>query len=146
MNEYKPEDLEAQAGEMDVLAHRAADKRNVDLSTRNRANKYLRAAIMLRAGAQAMRDLDLTIECVAAQNKLVGELIEMYGKEIHKAQARVKELEETIQVQLMLVHKQAEDDGLWFIARTAPEAYLQQELRKLHGAIEANAAALQVKP
>jgi hypothetical protein len=35
-----------------------------------------------------------------------------------------------------LVHKQAKDDGLWFIARTAPEAYLQQELRLLHALIE----------
>ena len=35
-----------------------------------------------------------------------------------------------------LVNKQAEDEGLWFIAQTAPEAYLQQELRKLHAAIE----------
>lgn len=33
-----------------------------------------------------------------------------------------------------LVEAQAEDDGLWFIARTAPEAYLQQELRRLHKA------------
>jgi len=32
---------------------------------------------------------------------------------------------------------QAEDEGLWFDAVTAPEAYLQQELRKLHSAIEA---------
>ena len=31
-----------------------------------------------------------------------------------------------------LVNKQAEDEGLWFNAITAPEAYLQQELRKLH--------------
>ena len=36
----------------------------------------------------------------------------------------------------VLVNKQAEDDGLWFDAQTAPEAYLQQELRKLHGAVE----------
>ena len=35
-----------------------------------------------------------------------------------------------------LVDKQAKDDGLWFRAQTAPEAYLQQELRKLHAAIE----------
>ena len=35
-----------------------------------------------------------------------------------------------------LVDSQAEDDGLWFVAQTAPEAYLQQELRKLHAAIE----------
>lgn len=30
-----------------------------------------------------------------------------------------------------LVDKQATDEGLWFIAETAAEAYLQQELRKL---------------
>jgi hypothetical protein len=35
-----------------------------------------------------------------------------------------------------LVDEQAEDEGLWFIAQTAPEAYLQQELRRLHAAIE----------
>ena len=54
---------------------------------------------------------------------------------------RIADLEETIAVQLALVHKQAEDEGLWFIAQTAPEAYLQQELRRLHSAIEANAAS-----
>ncbi len=35
-----------------------------------------------------------------------------------------------------LVDEQAEDDGLWFDAQTMPEAYLQQELRRLHSAIE----------
>ena len=37
-----------------------------------------------------------------------------------------------------LVNEQAEDEGLWFEAKTAPEAYLQQELRRLHYAIENN--------
>jgi len=36
-----------------------------------------------------------------------------------------------------LVDQQAEDGGLWFDAATAPEAYLQQELRRLHTAVEA---------
>jgi len=35
---------------------------------------------------------------------------------------------------------QANDDGLWFVAQTAPEAYLQQELRRLHEAIEGKTA------
>jgi len=35
-----------------------------------------------------------------------------------------------------LVDEQAEDEGLWFIGQTAPEAYLQQALRRLHAAIE----------
>lgn len=34
------------------------------------------------------------------------------------------------------VAKQAEDDGLWFDAVTISEAYLQQELRKLHHLVE----------
>ncbi len=37
---------------------------------------------------------------------------------------------------LELVKEQADDPGLWFQAETAAEAYLQQELRKLHMAIE----------
>ena len=37
---------------------------------------------------------------------------------------------------ITLVEEQAKDAGLWFIARTASEAYLQQELRKLHAEIE----------
>ncbi len=35
-----------------------------------------------------------------------------------------------------IVDEQAEDRGLWFVAQSAPEAYIQQELRKLHKAIE----------
>ena len=35
-----------------------------------------------------------------------------------------------------IVDEQAEDEALWFHAVTAPEAYLQQELRRLHAAIE----------
>ena len=35
-----------------------------------------------------------------------------------------------------LVEEQANDEGLWFNAQTAPEAYLQRLLRRLHAAIE----------
>jgi hypothetical protein len=37
---------------------------------------------------------------------------------------------------LAVVNSQAEDEGLWFVAETAPEAYLQQELRKMLAVIE----------
>lgn len=40
-----------------------------------------------------------------------------------------------------VVNEQAEDEGLWFDAETLPEAYLQQELRRLHAAVEAAAGA-----
>lgn len=43
---------------------------------------------------------------------------------------------ERLEAALKLVKKQADDHGLWFTAKTAPEAYLQQELRRLHAAIE----------
>jgi len=35
-----------------------------------------------------------------------------------------------------VVDQQAEDEGLWFISQTCPEAYLQSELRRLHAVIE----------
>lgn len=39
-----------------------------------------------------------------------------------------------------VVDDQAEDGGLWFVAETAAEAYVQQELRKLHAVIERGAS------
>ena len=35
-----------------------------------------------------------------------------------------------------IVNEQANDDGLWFNAKYASEAYLQHELRRLHKVIE----------
>lgn len=46
-----------------------------------------------------------------------------------KKDGRIKKL-------IQMVNDQAEDGGLWFIAENASEAYLQQELRKLHALIE----------
>jgi hypothetical protein len=42
----------------------------------------------------------------------------------------------TAKTPLEIVNEQAEDEGLWFVAQTAPESYLQQELRRLHAAVE----------
>lgn len=42
-----------------------------------------------------------------------------------------------VEVLVALVSEQAEDDGLWFMAQYAGEGYRQQELRRLHAAIEA---------
>ena len=41
---------------------------------------------------------------------------------------------------LAIAQEQAEDEGLWFMAETAPEAYLQKALRRLHEAIEGKTA------
>lgn len=40
-----------------------------------------------------------------------------------------------------LIDDQANDVGCWFLAKTAPEAYLQQALRQLHAAGERVLAA-----
>ena len=46
------------------------------------------------------------------------------------------DLRVSIRAILRKVDAQANDEGLWFIAETAPEAYLQGELRELHRIIE----------
>ena len=40
-----------------------------------------------------------------------------------------------LRIARLVVAKQAADEGLWFHAETAPEAYLQEALRKLHLAV-----------
>ena len=40
-----------------------------------------------------------------------------------------------LRIARLVVAKQAVDEGLWFHAETAPEAYLQEALRKLHLAV-----------
>lgn len=50
--------------------------------------------------------------------------------------ATILALVEEVRAIRALVDEQANDDGIWFIAQTGPEAYLQQELRRLHALIE----------
>lgn len=44
--------------------------------------------------------------------------------------------QEKIERVLNIVEAQANDEGLWFVATRVTEQYLQQELRRLHAAIE----------
>ena len=41
-----------------------------------------------------------------------------------------------LQAAQAIVNEQAEDEGLWCVARSIVEAHLQQELRRLHEAVE----------
>ena len=43
------------------------------------------------------------------------------------------------------VDKQAKDETLWFVAQNSSEAYLQQELRKLHSVIESTGLNLKIE-
>jgi len=63
---------------------------------------------------------------------------EFHNETKHQNNTPNRIMEEKLEEILALVNEQAEDEGLWFRAVTAPEAYLQQELRKLHMLIESN--------
>jgi len=56
-----------------------------------------------------------------------------------EAQAELERKVAAYDATLACANKQAENEGLWFVARTAAEAYLQQELRRLHAVIEQDA-------
>jgi len=56
--------------------------------------------------------------------------------EVYYAEEKARNLKARVQEMEAMVADQADDEGLWFVALTAPEAYLQQALRKLHRAIE----------
>ena len=61
------------------------------------------------------------------------------GERMASLQARVDQLEAEnarLRAAQAIVREQAEDGGCWFVAETAAEAYLQQELRRLHAALE----------
>ncbi len=53
-----------------------------------------------------------------------------------KAAAEITRLADKLGKIRDLVDEQAEDEGLWFDAQSAAEAYVQEELRKLHKVIE----------
>ena len=52
---------------------------------------------------------------------------------------RAEKAEAYIEVLKKVANEQAENAGLWFRARTAPEEYLQNALRRLHALIEGDA-------
>lgn len=56
--------------------------------------------------------------------------------QLSKALQELEAEKERVRKLVEMVNKQAEDEGLWFVAETASEGYLQQELRKLHDAVE----------
>ena len=59
-----------------------------------------------------------------------------FGGHYAEAATEIKRLQAQNELLEELVATQAADEGLWFIAETAPEAYLQASLRKLHEAVE----------
>lgn len=82
----------------------------------NRANEHNRA---------------LTDE-VNQQSAVIAELneaVRWQSAKIEQWKAQRKHLQD-------LVDQQASDVGLWFVAKTVAEAYVQQELRKLHASID----------
>ena len=85
---------------------------------------------------QLQQALDAACLCAACKQHY-----EQITGEVHR-KAEVEQIQkwQAVIAQFMrvraVVDEQAEDSGLWFAATTAPEAYLMQELRRLHAAIE----------
>lgn len=93
----------------------------------------------LIAEVRALRD---TVESMEHEHDLtrarIREVREAVGVDyLSEIPAEVARLRAGIEELRLLVSTQAEDEGLWFLAETMPEAYLQQELRVLHAAVEA---------
>lgn len=65
----------------------------------------------------------------------IKQISQMIGGPVDPDRARERALSRLIRA-CEIVSEQSEDDGLWFVAMTASEAYLQQELRRLTRAIE----------
>jgi len=96
-------------------------KENVRLK---QSNTKLRKQLQAKEEENAKLNKALELKGVFGLNAMT--IIER--KALETENAKLKEL----------VGEQANDAGLWFQAKTAPEAYLQNELRKLHRMIEAS--------
>lgn len=101
---------------------------NTELTDKQRAE--------LEAAIKMANDME-TIEGFIKHGRFVGDAVHVGIARLAEAIRLTRptisgELDDVIKI----VNKQAEDDGLWFCAKTAPEAYLQQELRKLHAVCE----------
>lgn len=86
-----------------------------------------------RSSKQLTADHEHALKWARSQN--FGSVAARYAKLCAEAYDIVRAADEPSAAH-ELVLRQAADEGLWFQAETASEAYLQQELRKLHAAIE----------
>lgn len=89
-----------------------------------------------RLNRRGQWDQDLSVLCADSPNTSAGLLANRIESHIFGLERALQEQALALGELRALVLRQAEDEGLWFVARTAPEAYLQQELRRLHAAIE----------
>jgi len=104
----------------------------------NSALKKLEAALKERAAA------------LESEEESYAQYLEA-AKQLDEARAVGNEARSVLCFARAIMDEQAEDEGLWFRAETATEAYLQHALRRLHAAIEgfaepAAGAAIHAEP
>jgi len=139
-------DVERERDKLRIELAEMTEYGRVTRSTLDKANKRIaeleQACESLREDA-CSKILAMTDEQVKALSAFDGHNPEDEAK-IGKAlvetillKKRIAELERERRALQILVAEQAKDEGLWFVAQTAPEAYLQVELRLLHAAIDA---------
>jgi len=81
-------------------------------------------------------ELEEQVDDLKDQLKADNALARVVLKRAENIEKHRDELEAQLKAVKELVAKQAEDEGLWFEAKTAPEAHLQESLRALHKAVE----------
>lgn len=113
----------------DVYGRRLEDTEPDSRAYFVRCSEHRAEVNLLMAERDRLRD---ELRLVTAPHESVGAVIGALRAErdrLRKAHCRLQQM----------VDAQALDEGLWFEAETAAEAYLQQELRKLHAVVEAAA-------
>jgi len=104
-------------------------------------NERLRADVAdllprLDADAMHINNLARELKQADAENKRLHEIAAAAQRRQEELETEIERLRALLAEIRAMVDRQAEDESLWFNARTAPEAYLQQELRDLHDRVE----------
>jgi gentisate 1,2-dioxygenase len=68
--------------------------------------------------------------------RLVAAQVAPQASEVRPLLIAYQEIQDKLKRIQAFVNQQAEEEGLWFEAETAPEAYLQEALRELYRVIE----------
>jgi len=92
--------------------------------------------VMMKVYGEKLLELLKRVEELQAENSRLAEAKQrMQFRQETCAKIRDSYVQRVVRLAKM-VEQQAEDEGLWAIAETATEAYLQAALRRLHAVIE----------
>jgi len=135
--------LMARIAELERELAQAKDEIAAIKRTRAQEAQYDHMCYELAQAKERIAEMERKLKNYEPTDLYNGLTIEQWKSRAKAAERRAFEPHSALR---KIVDLQAADDGLWFEARTASEAYLQQELRKLHAAIEAEPAKPESEP